>query len=127
MHVRKERHVLRHVADVTLVRRQVDPLVRRKKHPPVDGDGAPARPPQSGDRVEDRGLAGARRAEERRRARVEPGLRREQKRALRDLDVEIDHPALLSTRRFDVQSAANAIATETTSRVSASESCPVSA
>ncbi len=97
-HVGKERHVLRHVADMTMVRRQVDAGARRIQHAPVDGDGpAPGRP-QARDRVENRGLAGAGRAEEGRGARVELHVRSEHKRALRELDVEIDHAALLSTR-----------------------------
>ena len=76
-HVGKERHVLRHVADVTMVRRQVDAGVRRVEHAPVDGDGAAPRRAQAGDRVEDRRLAGAGRAEERGGARVELDLRDE--------------------------------------------------
>ena len=125
----KERDVLRHVADVALMRRQIEPLRRREHDPIADGDRAGGRTAQAGDRIEDRGLAGARRSEQRGDPGAEPHVDRQLEVPLLQRERERDHARgpLREVSRVESHSAPNAIAADTISSAAASRSRPVSA
>ena len=128
VHVREQRDVLRHVADVALVRRHVDPALRREQHAAVDGDRSAVRRAQPRDGVEDRRLAGARRPEERGRARLELHVRRRARRPCAARCPGRSRRAACRRGDSPIHSATNAIATETSSSASASRVLrPVSA
>ena len=63
--VRKQPAFLEHVADAAPVRRHVDARARIEQHACVERDAAAVRRHQARDHVDDRGLAGAGRAEQR--------------------------------------------------------------
>ncbi len=63
--VRKEAVFLKDIAYPAPVRRQLDAVFGVEQHRPIDGDAAVLRPDQPGNRLDDRGLAGARPAEQR--------------------------------------------------------------
>ena len=63
--MREQPAFLEHVADAAAVRRHVDARCAVEQHGVVERDAAAVRRDQAGDHVDDRGLAGARRAEQR--------------------------------------------------------------
>src|SRR6202790_4118194 len=65
--MRKQPAVLEHVTDAAPVRRDVDSFGGVEQHRVVERDGAAIRREQTGNHVDDRGLARARRAEQGRR------------------------------------------------------------
>ena len=67
-HVRKQPALLEHIADAAAVGRHVDPRGAVEQHVVVERDAAAVRRQQAGDHVDERGLAGAGRPEQRGRA-----------------------------------------------------------
>ena len=77
--MRKERRLLKHVADVAILHGDIDAALRVEEDAVADRDASLVWPGQSGDAAEQRGLSRTRRAEEHRDAgrRVERDIERE--------------------------------------------------
>lgn len=89
--MRKEGDVLRDVTDVSLVRRHVESRRRSEQGTAVQGNRTAPRPTQSGNGIEDRGLAGTRRTKERSHPAVEALVHVEHEVALFQRELQIDH------------------------------------
>ena len=88
--MRKQPRILEHHADAAFVLGYENSVAGVDQHPPVDGDAAALRADQPGDRVDQRGLAGTGRPEQRRQsARAFEG-RIKNKAALMVTDVDRD-------------------------------------
>src|SRR3954454_18889482 len=122
VHVRKQRDILRHVTNAALMRGQVDALPGRKERPSVDPDDPAIWRSKTCNRIESGRLAGPGRTKDRCRLAVERGGHVEPKRALRELNVELDHAGRLPARRLAYHRARNAIVADTTSSAAASRS-----
>jgi hypothetical protein len=102
--IRKQQRILRHIADAPLARRDVDALRRREQDAIADADLASIRRPDAGNRLQQRRLAGAGRAEyaEHFDGRGFFDAQQEFPLAHGDIDRQIDHtPLPWPTRRFD--------------------------
>ena len=88
--MRKQRQVLRHVADPAFVHRHVDAAPRIEQHVPADPDHALVGPAQAGDGVQRGGLAGPGRPEQRDGARRDGLAQVEGERTGAEPDVDDD-------------------------------------
>ena len=88
--MRKQPRILKHVADPPPVRRHVNACGRVVQRFAVERDDAAVRPQQAGDHVDQRGLAGAGRAEQAGDAALafERGFKRELAELLGDVDAQ---------------------------------------
>ena len=88
--MRKQPRILEHVADAPPVRRHVDACGRVVERFAVERDDAAVRPQQAGDHVDQRGLAGAGRAEQAGDAALafERGFQREFAELFGDVDAQ---------------------------------------
>ena len=94
--MRKQPAFLEHIADAPAPGRHVDARRAVEQHVAVERDAAAVGPQQAGDHVDDAGLAGAGRPEQRGRAAVgrERGVERELAELLFDVDRQHAHAAV---------------------------------
>jgi hypothetical protein len=127
--VRKEKSILRHIADTPKLRRKPDEAARVEQDLAIEDDPARCAPPQPGNALEKGGLARAGGAEDGDGLFVEasPNLERESRE--RKLEVEIDHALAARSRRLwihsVVQTTPKAMRTVRATRRSAAESWPI--
>src|SRR5262249_1340039 len=120
--------LLKDIADAAPVRRQRDPARRIEQHRAIDRDAPALRPREAGDDVDDRGLAGARAAEERRHpgACREAQVEREGAEATRDLDLEDEARESRRPMRRARSSAKSSAAIESTTEMTVRRNAPAS-
>src|SRR5580704_18895073 len=91
--MREQPAVLEYIADAAAMRRHVDAARGVEQHRVVEGDRATVGREQTGDHVDDRGLAGTRRPEQRRHAarRMEAHAKLQRAKLLLHIDGEHDY------------------------------------
>ena len=128
VHVGEEGEVLGHVADAPAVARHVHAGLGVEEGARPDADRPAARPAQTGDGLEHRGLARPRRAEQGDGPRLDALAHLEREAALAQGEVEGDRPGSrrlaghAAVRRFDASRAPNAMVADTASITAAAAS-----